>query len=169
MERSVLVTVGTTEFRELVEAASTEAFGRRLAELGYTSLRVQVGRGPKPDFQGTIQKLERTWFDVTPDMPGEMRKATLIISHGGAGSVMEALSFRTKPIVVCVNETLMGNHQEELAAELSQRNHIVLATPKTLCDALRRSDSFSLIPYEDFDNFSRFASLLEGERRRAIA
>lgn len=68
-------------------------------------------------------------------MPSEMRNAALIISHAGAGSVMEALTFH-KPLIVCVNESLMGNHQEELATELRDRKHLIVATPESICEAL---------------------------------
>lgn len=64
-----------------------------------------------------------------------MRQASLIISHAGAGSVMEALTFR-KPLIVCVNESLMGNHQEELAVELHDRKHLILTNPADISDAL---------------------------------
>ena len=46
-----------------------------------------------------------------------MSLADVIISHAGAGSVMEALRLKKKLIVV-VNDLLMDNHQVELATAL---------------------------------------------------
>ena len=43
-----------------------------------------------------------------------MKRADMIISHCGAGSVLEAISLR-KFLIVVVNSTLQGNHQTELA------------------------------------------------------
>eukprot|EP00633_Aureoumbra_lagunensis_P010523 CAMPEP_0197329792 /NCGR_PEP_ID=MMETSP0892-20130614/6184_1 /TAXON_ID=44058 ORGANISM="Aureoumbra lagunensis, Strain CCMP1510" /NCGR_SAMPLE_ID=MMETSP0892 /ASSEMBLY_ACC=CAM_ASM_000538 /LENGTH=114 /DNA_ID=CAMNT_0042826619 /DNA_START=256 /DNA_END=600 /DNA_ORIENTATION=+ len=92
-------------------------------------------------------------------MPTEMRAATIIVSHGGAGSIMEALYLR-KTLVVCVNDALMGNHQLELVLELHKRKHLVLATPELLAAAIAEatSDSAGLVPYPDYDPiaFPRF-------------
>ena len=43
-----------------------------------------------------------------------MRNASLIISHAGAGSIMEGLSLN-KLMLVVINSSLMVNHQTELA------------------------------------------------------
>jgi len=39
-----------------------------------------------------------------------MKKAQLVVSHAGSGSVFEALKLR-KQLVVVVNDALMDNHQ----------------------------------------------------------
>jgi ribosomal protein L27 len=46
-----------------------------------------------------------------------MRSAALIISHAGAGSILEGMRLRAIMVVV-VNDALMHNHQQELAGEL---------------------------------------------------
>lgn len=95
-------------------------------------------------------------------MPGEMRRASLIVSHGGAGSISEALACK-KRVVVCVNESLMGNHQRELAEELRDRRHVALAKPHELADVV--DDAVELVPYADYDP-SLFPALLEDEMAR---
>lgn len=57
-----------------------------------------------------------------------MKKADLIISHSGSGSLFEALALKKKVIAV-INETLMDNHQLEIAQELHNRKHIVKTKP----------------------------------------
>lgn len=52
-----------------------------------------------------------------------MRNASLIISHAGAGSIMEGLSLN-KLMLVVINSSLMVNHQTELAYALSKRRHL---------------------------------------------
>ena len=46
----------------------------------------------------------------------------MVVSHAGAGSVFEALR-ADKSLLVVVNDTLAGNHQEELAEALVAGNH----------------------------------------------
>jgi beta-1,4-N-acetylglucosaminyltransferase len=52
-----------------------------------------------------------------------MRQAHLILSHAGAGTVMEALRYH-KPLVVVINTLLMDNHQTELARAMAQQRHL---------------------------------------------
>lgn len=52
-----------------------------------------------------------------------MRNASLIISHAGAGSIMEGLSLE-KLMLVVINSSLMDNHQTELAYALSKRQYL---------------------------------------------
>ena len=46
-----------------------------------------------------------------------MKAASFIISHAGAGSIMEGLSLEKRMLVV-INADLMDNHQFELAHAL---------------------------------------------------
>ena len=52
-----------------------------------------------------------------------MEKADLILSHAGAGTVMEALRLKKK-LVVVINTLLMDNHQTELAGAMAKRGHL---------------------------------------------
>ena len=49
-------------------------------------------------------------FPFTPSLDTQMKKAHLVVSHAGSGSVFEALKLR-KRLVVVVNDALMDNHQ----------------------------------------------------------
>ncbi|KAJ8598451.1 hypothetical protein CTAYLR_006850 [Chrysophaeum taylorii] len=161
--RGIFVTVGTTCFDELVAAVTTAEFADRLTELGYRWLRVQVGRGTEPTFLGETT-VHRTWFRFTPDIPSEMEKAAVVISHGGAGSVTEALALQ-KRLIVCVNESLMGNHQEELAVELHSRRHLILAKPADISNAVSAIEHADLEPYGTYDD-SLFPALVDAEMAR---
>ena len=109
MPRRVFVTVGTTSFDALIHACTTPEFANALEKLGFDELRLQVGRGAAPtDTDRT------TWFRFAPTITEEMRAADVVISHAGAGSILEALELG-KRLVVCVNDALMDNHQAELA------------------------------------------------------
>ena len=65
-----------------------------------------------------------------------MKSADLIISHCGAGSILEALGL-TKPLIVVVNTTLQGNHQAELSDALSAEGYCHATTPSQLISLLK--------------------------------
>ena len=50
-----------------------------------------------------------------------------VIYLTGAGSVLEALGCK-RPLVVVINEELMGNHQMELAKQLRKDGHLFYTT-----------------------------------------
>ncbi len=75
-----------------------------------------------------------------------MERASLIISHAGAGCILEALSLR-KPLVVVVNEGLMDNHQAQLAHELEREGHVLCATPDSLEAVLARVPGHTWRPF----------------------
>ena len=146
-DRICFVTVGTTSFDELVRQMDSPAIHEHLRRLGMTKLVVQVGRGvytPKcacaaaEDGAGAscgVEFLPTIFFRFAPSLDAHMRSAALVISHGGAGSIMEALGLR-KPLVVVVNGALMDDHQTELAGALEERGHLRSTTCSGLESAL---------------------------------
>ncbi len=74
-------------------------------------------------------------FSLKPSLMEDMKAADLIISHCGAGSVLEA-SWLKKKLVVVVNESLQGNHQIELADALSEERYCIKAFPHTIVGLL---------------------------------
>ena len=112
----VFVTVGTTEFDALVAAATAPPFLARLEALGFAWLRLQVGRGAAPHrpAASTVNNTHVSWFRFTRDLPGEMARAHIVVSHAGAGSILEALELKRR-LVVVPNGALMDDHQAELA------------------------------------------------------
>ena len=53
-----------------------------------------------------------------------MKHSDIIISHAGAGTVMEGLKVHQKKLCVVINNDLMDNHQLELATAMLQRRHL---------------------------------------------
>ena len=158
MPRRVFVTVGTTSFDALIHAATTPEFANALEKLGFDELRLQVGRGKEPTKTDRV-----TWFRFAPTITEEMRAADVVISHAGAGSILEALELG-KRLVVCVNDALMDNHQAELANALEARGHVVVSTVDDVAGALARVVATRPAPYERGDA-APFRALVEDEMR----
>jgi beta-1,4-N-acetylglucosaminyltransferase len=78
----------------------------------------------------------------------DMESADLVISHSGAGSVLESLEANKKLIVV-VNETLMDNHQLELAEKMYEENYLLYTNCQGLPDKidLINNSEFTLTKY----------------------
>ena len=178
---NVFVTVGTTSFDELIEAMDSIDVIETLKARGYDSLFIQRGRGayePKhiissshscsseisKKFTKKKKKNENEFVisivDFLPSLDKVLKEASLVISHAGAGSVFEALSMN-KPTLVIVNETLMHNHQVELAETLADLGHVAWTKPKDILQALNAFDSSKLVKYaqgtctlaKDIENF----------------
>nr|CAG4644483.1 EOG090X0KOU [Lepidurus arcticus] len=121
MGKSVFVTVGTTSFDDLIKTVLQEDTLQVITKLGYTKLTLQIGKGQEivvPDIPG----LNITWYRLKPSILLDFQAADLVISHAGAGSCLEALQ-AGKQLLVVINESLMGNHQLELAEKLYHLGH----------------------------------------------
>eukprot|EP00053_Salpingoeca_punica_P006763 m.63307 g.63307 ORF g.63307 m.63307 type:complete len:171 (+) comp13839_c0_seq1:225-737(+) len=145
MGKKVFVTVGTTCFDEMVAATTSPACLQVLAAAGYTDVTLQFGRGAVVE-SGPRHGVEVHAYAFKPSIREDMQAADLVISHAGAGSVMEALEAQ-KPLVVVVNETLLNNHQIELAQRMAEEGHLVYTNSSGLAEKLRSFNPASLTAY----------------------
>uniref|UniRef100_A0A182MVS8 UDP-N-acetylglucosamine transferase subunit ALG13 n=1 Tax=Anopheles culicifacies TaxID=139723 RepID=A0A182MVS8_9DIPT len=139
--KHVFVTVGTTEFADLVRIVSSASVLQQLTDLGCETLTIQFGRGEELNVE-QVQKLTTirvSAYGLKSSIGDDINKADLVISHAGAGSCLEVLE-AGKPLIVVVNETLMNNHQTELAERLSKDKNLFCCTPNTLQQTLKESD-----------------------------
>lgn len=143
-EKIVFVTVGTTRFEKLVSAATSPMALDWMAKRGYTSLTVQYGTGKEPEIDQSSAPFPITTYSFKPSLDEDMKKADLILSHAGAGTVMEALRMRKK-LVVVINTLLMDNHQTELAEAMAGRGHIFMVENPEL---LEKKDTW--VSFQDF-------------------
>ena len=155
-------TVGTTAFDGLVALLLRPASLAVIRQLGYTRLVVQVGRGvnAEPPAADVPAGLTVEVYDFKPSLAADVAAADLVVSHAGAGSIMEALR-AGKRLVVVVNEALMGNHQSELAEALGEAGHLRHATCDTFLSVLTCAGD-ALKAYPDADP-GAFAALLDSE------
>ncbi|OEU18716.1 Glyco_tran_28_C-domain-containing protein, partial [Fragilariopsis cylindrus CCMP1102] len=143
----LFVTVGTTRFDKLVEAVTSKVALEWMKRQGFSSLTIQYGRGIKPPemISSSSSIIDIQTYDFRPSLIDDMEKADLILSHAGAGTVMEVLRMKnfdyndndndndnnnktttgtTKKLIVVINTELMDNHQTELATAMADRGHI---------------------------------------------
>ncbi|XP_055586396.1 UDP-N-acetylglucosamine transferase subunit ALG13 homolog [Uranotaenia lowii] len=137
----ILVTVGTTQFDELIQTVTSHNVVDVLRRFGCRKLTLQIGRGrnPKLDKEVFGSDIEVKYFDLKASIADDIDSADLVISHAGAGSCIEVLG-AAKPLVVVVNERLMDNHQSELAEALHQEGHLLYCTPEFLSKTLAEGD-----------------------------
>ncbi|KAK6500182.1 N-acetylglucosaminyldiphosphodolichol N-acetylglucosaminyltransferase catalytic subunit alg13, variant 3 [Arthrobotrys musiformis] len=133
--RGVFVTVGTTAFDGLIKAVLVPEVVLQLSGLGYTHIGVQYGRGKDvydasftPELSSTVKEtgisIGGFEYEESSRITELIQEADLIISHAGSGTILDALRYQ-KAIIVVPNESLMDNHQAELAKEMSKQKYVI--------------------------------------------
>lgn len=166
-KRCVFVTVGTTLFDSLISVICTPSFIHKLISHGYDKIIIQYGKGSippsSPFLHGTTdptctgggqcregickdnltgKSLSYEIYNFKNSLHDDMEQADLILSHAGAGSIMEGLAHGSridndkhpattpliphKKLVVVINDLLMDNHQTELAEALSKSGYLMM-------------------------------------------
>jgi beta-1,4-N-acetylglucosaminyltransferase len=178
--KTVFVTVGSTKFEQLIDAILQPDILKLLKSLLYNKIILQIGNGKhdgddllrfKED-QFNIQtgpeirracreRMEIVAYRYKSSIKEDIVEADLVISHAGAGSVMETLEANKKLIVV-INETLMNNHQLELAEKMFEEGYLLFTTCSGLADKIEliNNKEFSLSKYEP-GHPRRFGTFLE--------
>ncbi|KDO26416.1 hypothetical protein SPRG_08219 [Saprolegnia parasitica CBS 223.65] len=146
---SVFVTVGTTSFDALVAALDTPAVYATLAAAGYTQVVFQIGRGSYEP--SAIEAPVRvTSYRYNAAYKADIVASSLVISHAGAGTIMDVLHER-KHLIVVPNTQLMDNHQTELATALADRRHLLQAAVAELPTLLATMKWDDMVPYPPVD------------------
>lgn len=160
-KRSIFVTVGTTRFDLLIEMVTKPMALDWMKSNGYTDLVIQYGKGSDPIIPQNAPMKCRT-YSFQSSLEHDMKEADLIVSHAGAGTIMEGLRLK-KRMVVVINTLLMDNHQTELANAMAKRGHVsVVEQPLDLDnqEIWNDFDSFVPIPHKGGDE-RHFATLLD--------
>lgn len=138
----VLVSVGTTKFPELIAEVATPKFVQTLKDLGYNGLHIQygntfehwtniwllLGTGPAPVIENDDDDFDLQIFALKPSLDLEFTNASLVIGHAGKNWGLESLNWATpgvgtlfealekeRDVIAVPNESLMNNHQREIA------------------------------------------------------
>jgi beta-1,4-N-acetylglucosaminyltransferase len=143
--KKIFVTVGTTKFDELVELILSKKIIDFLFKNNYL-LTLQYGNSSlSPESQTALLNHGNiTSFKFCDSIKTYIDDSDLVISHGncvlylclaGAGTILEVLREKVSLIVV-INESLMDNHQAELATELENLGYLICATPFNLYECI---------------------------------
>ncbi|KAJ7582867.1 glycosyltransferase family 1 protein [Mycena floridula] len=158
------ITVGSTEFEQLVQAATSDAVLASLFNRGYTELVVQCGNSKLQPHDALNMEKNGVMVNIwrkKPSLLRDLEQADLVISHAGSGTILEVLRLG-KPLIVVPNPTLLDNHQAEIAEALEQLNYLKSSTPSQLAETIDNFDKSSIIEFPPFDG-SRFRDLLDEE------
>jgi len=121
---TAIVTVGSTTFDELIRAIDNEAFVGALVALGIKRLKVQKGNG---SYEPTVligeaareAGLESEVLTYSPSLSEDLHCASLVISHAGAGTVLDCLNTNRRMLIV-PNEALADTNQVQFCEELKR-------------------------------------------------
>eukprot|EP00834_Sanchytrium_tribonematis_P005405 NODE_324_length_9702_cov_1.027491.p8 type:complete len:148 gc:universal NODE_324_length_9702_cov_1.027491:8590-8147(-) len=119
----ILVTVGTTNFDELIDSIliSKSLFDNH-------SVVMQIG-----SYKKKIEPLSNfKMFDYCDNMNKYYDESDYIISHGGTGTILNGLR-RKKLMLVVPNSKLLGNHQVEIIEKLQSLNLIHTCKVDEIC------------------------------------
>lgn len=75
--KKIFVTVGTTEFNDLIERLSEQELLNVLKNLGCQQLKLQIGRGLKVEFK-KFEGIDVEMFDLKPSIVDDIEEADLV-------------------------------------------------------------------------------------------
>lgn len=164
IKKKIFVTVGTTKFDELIKAVLSSEVLEALSLKGYMELVLQIGKTELiPECNPRCGFIAIEYFNLSADIIKYVKDADLIISHAGAGSILDALE-NNKNLIVVANQTLMDNHQLELAEELYKHKHLYYCTCETLLNTIQSMNFVELKPFVNnkSKNIARFIDKIMG-------
>ncbi|WWD16226.1 hypothetical protein CI109_100652 [Kwoniella shandongensis] len=168
---SLLVTVGSTLFPALTNTILSPPLLAKLSSLGIKQLIVQYGRADLPpdlgigvDSKGSgIKYIDGMVVQVmrfSEKFEELVKKSDAVISHAGSGSILTTLRRNPPiPLLVVPNETLMDNHQAELADEMSKQGYLMVSRVEELEEKLstfledKRTEAMKPFPEMDGTRF----------------
>jgi len=170
-EKIAFVTVGSTRFDALVTRVLSEEVVEVLKENGVTTLIVQAGNSTfdhPPGFEqddevlrGQIHGLSVEVWTYKPSLKEEYERAALVIGHAGSGTILEVLRLGRRMVAV-PNETLLHNHQAELAEALDLQGYLSASSIVDLPTAITTAMGKTFSRFPDYDG-SKFSSIIDRE------
>ena len=147
-DKSILVTVGTTQFEELKNLALNKDFYELLINNGFSQLYIQIGNNQFENIEKSYKTLKIILFNFKPSESFNhlIKDCNLIISHGGAGTLIQSILFGKKPIAIS-NDKVKDNHQVELIKELKSNGYIYECQIQNLLNFLK--DKISITSFEN--------------------
>lgn len=161
---SIFVTVGTTNFNALIKEITTDRVLSLLKDKGCHRLVLQVGNGKWTIDAASIAAqhgIRVEQYDFKKDgIESDILAADLIVGHAGAGTCMDILEAQ-KPGLIVINDSLMDNHQNELAHQLSNEGYIQCCTVSQLADTIQSLDNVDFKCYKSMAHIKEFVKCFE--------
>lgn len=167
MNKQVLVTVGTYSFNGLLEKMDDAAMIQVLKKHGFNRLVFQCGRSSYAVTHAP-QFIETEVLTLTPKFEEYVLGSQLIIGHGGAGTILDALKNNVSAIIVS-NQGMVNNHQRELIDELAEVKAIVgfastdLLSPQAIDEAISQIESKATKPLQVSAEVNVFKTILDSD------
>ena len=130
----IFVTIGTGKFDKLVKKA--DELSKEIKE----KIIIQIGKSkylPK----------NADFFEFTENFENYVKKARVVISHGGAGTIFDLLR-KQKKIIALANLNRIDNHQGEILGELEKEDCLIYCRNFKLKESLEKIKSFKFKKYE---------------------
>ncbi|CAF3518200.1 unnamed protein product [Rotaria socialis] len=150
MGKSAFVTVGSTQFDLLIETIvhDPNVLQTLVDCLQINKLILQIGNSQMPLIDNISIPIE--CYPYKDSIENDIQQADIVISHAGAGTILQALEAH-KPLLVVVNEKLMNNHQLEIANEMEQHGYLFHCTCSKLATTLKQFVNHTFKQYEKGD------------------
>ena len=158
--KTAFVTVGSTKFETLIDRLLDDDVLHVLEKYSFNRMIIQIGNGKhkilnvdegKTCLELIKNNVQIIAYKYKQSIRQDLEQADLVISHAGAGSVIESLEANKKLIVV-INESLMNNHQFELADRMYKEGYLLYSRCSNLNivleDMLGKNSKISLKKYE---------------------
>ena len=147
MGKCAFVTVGTTQFDLLIETIirNSNVIQTLVDYLNIDKIILQTGNSQIPSYENLPIQIEH--YQYKDSIDNDIQQADLVISHAGAGTILQTLEAH-KPLLVVVNEKLMNNHQLEIAHEMEQQGYLFHCTCSTLETGLQKFVNHKFKQYE---------------------
>lgn len=103
---------------------------------------------------------------TSEDFDNYIKNASLIISHGGLGSIVTSMRFQKKVIVIPRSSKYkehVDNHQIEIVELFNEKGYILMSDVENLEEAFLRSKDFLPVPYPFESALEEFIFNLEKE------
>ena len=157
----VFVTVGTTEFDELIRIVDSDEALDALSKGGSFSVLSQIGKGK-------FEPSHCQWYRFKSSLSEDIASADLVITHAGAGSILQCVRDYSKMTIAVINPSLMDNHQDELASAMQEEGYLIACYPKDLISEIGKVFNRTLKKYPIQDQtklMDLFVSELENCKR----
>ncbi|KAL0228103.1 hypothetical protein RCL1_004246 [Eukaryota sp. TZLM3-RCL] len=143
----LFVTVGTTGFDDLIATTDTAAFYDNCLNCGINKVLFQIGNGSHIPNNFSTVNISVDHYRFKSSIHDDLSSSDLIVSAGGAGTISEALSLN-KRLIVVINNSLLHNHQIELAKKYASLNYCLMAnSPSMVLSLLEEALKNSFTPF----------------------